>query len=210
VPDEGQKGSPAVTDRPCSTKLPHARCSLPVLAAMALLVSACATTSASTTAAAAPAAVPTASPEAPSFMFVQSAEALKVDPAKGTFRMINVNQQTVYFSDRPYRIAGHITMSDYLKEWTAALGPDNLGAVPPNATLSAYEAGQAENSIVIVKISQPVVDGKDLVYAYKLIDGKMPAAGGATALFIDKVGVGGGVGAGFHGVGVGGRGPGVR
>ena len=38
----------------------------------------------------------------------------------------------------------------------------------------------------------------------------MPASGGASALFIDKIGVGGGVGVGFHGVGVGVRGPGVR
>ncbi len=38
----------------------------------------------------------------------------------------------------------------------------------------------------------------------------MSAAGGAAALFIDWIGVGGGVGPGFHGVGVGRRGVGVR
>jgi hypothetical protein len=43
-----------------------------------------------------------------------------------------------------------------------------------------------------------------------LIEGKVPAAGGATSLFIDWIGVGGGVGPGFHGVGVGARGVGVR
>ena len=196
--------------RSCSTRFSHSSRLAFLVATMGLGFTACATTSASAPAAPVTTASAAPSQESPSFMFVQSADGLKVDPAKGTFRLVNVNQQTLYFSDRPYRLAGHITMSDYLKEWTTALGPDNLGAVPPNATLSAYEAGQAENTIVIVKISQPVVDGRDLVYAYKLIDGKMPAAGGATALFIDKVGVGGGVGAGFHGVGVGGRGPGVR
>lgn len=55
-----------------------------------------------------------------------------------------------------------------------------------------------------------MVDGKDLVYNYKLIEGTMPKAGGATALFIDWVGAGGGVGAGFHGAGAGARGVGVR
>ena len=54
------------------------------------------------------------------------------------------------------------------------------------------------------------MDGKDLVYQYKLIDGAMPKAGGATALFIDWIGVGGGVGPGFHGVGAGARGVGLR
>jgi hypothetical protein len=38
----------------------------------------------------------------------------------------------------------------------------------------------------------------------------MPGEGGATALFIDWIGVGGGVGPGFHGVGVGRRGVGIR
>lgn len=38
----------------------------------------------------------------------------------------------------------------------------------------------------------------------------MPRGGGATALFIDWIGVGGGVGPGFHGVGVGYRGVGWR
>jgi len=38
----------------------------------------------------------------------------------------------------------------------------------------------------------------------------MPAKGGATSLFIDWIGVGGGVGFGCHGVGGGYRGPGWR
>jgi hypothetical protein len=49
-----------------------------------------------------------------------------------------------------------------------------------------------------------------MVYNYKLIKGKLPAGGGQSALFIDWIGAGGGVGAGFHGVGVGARGAGVR
>jgi hypothetical protein len=53
------------------------------------------------------------------------------------------------------------------------------------------------------------VDGSDIVYTYKLLDGKVPQKGGATSLFIDAIGIGGGVGLGFHGVGVGLRGPGV-
>ena len=61
----------------------------------------------------------------------------------------------------------------------------------------------------MVEISDPTIDGHDIVYAYKLIDGKLPAGGEATSLFIDWIGVGGGVGFGYHGVGVGARGVGV-
>ena len=67
-----------------------------------------------------------------------------------------------------------------------------------------------DNTIVVVTLTNPVVDGADLVYNYKVLNGKMPANGGPTALFIDWIGVGGGVGPGFHGVGVGRRGVGWR
>jgi hypothetical protein len=142
----------------------------------------------------------------PMLMFVQIAEDLKADPAAKTFRLVNVSQQTVYFADRPVRIAGHIKMADYLKEWTSKAGKDNFAKDPPNATLSVYEPGQANNKIAVVTISNPKVEGADLVYNYKLIDGTVPVSGGATSLFIDWIGVGGGVGVGFHGVGVGFRG----
>ena len=141
-------------------------------------------------------------------MFVQTSESLKADDK--TLRLVNVGQQTLYFSDRPARVAGNLTMPAYLDEWTARAGPDNFAKNPPNATLSVYQPGTHQNALTVVTISDPVVEGRDLVYRYKLVEGKMPNTGGATALFIDWIGVGGGVGPGFHGVGVGARGVGVR
>ena len=143
------------------------------------------------------------------FMFVQTSDDMKVDDTAHTLRLVNVGQQTVYFSDRPVRLAGHLQMSDYLKEWAKAEGNDNFTKDPPNATLSVFEPGQPDNTIAVVEISHPKVDGSDIIYTYKLLDGKMPQKGGATSLFIDAIGIGGGVGVGFHGVGVGLRGPGV-
>lgn len=141
-------------------------------------------------------------------MFVQTAEDFKAD-AK-TLRLVNVGQQTLYFSDRPVRVAGHLTMPAYMDEWKAQEGPDNFSNDPPNATLSVYESGGRENKMAVVEISHPVIEGKDLVYNYRVIEGTMPKGGGATALFIDWIGVGGGVGPGFHGVGAGARGVGLR
>ncbi len=156
-------------------------------------------------------AVTTASAEdtKPMFMFVQLADGLKTDSADQTIRLVNVSQQTIYFSDRPVRLAGHLKMGDYLKEWAKAEGDDNFTKDPPNATLSVYEPGQRDNTLAVVEISHPKIEGADLVYTYKLLDGKMPANGGTATLFIDAIGIGGGVGVGFHGVGVGLRGPGV-
>ena len=141
------------------------------------------------------------------FMFVHTADDIKVDPSASTLRLVNVNQQAVYFSHRPKRIAGHMRLADYLKEWTE--GADNFGDDPPNATLSVYESETNENTLAVIELTKPIIEGGDLLNTYKLLDGAVPAKGGATTLFIDAIGIGGGVGLGYHGVGVGLRGPGV-
>jgi hypothetical protein len=148
--------------------------------------------------------------KSPQLMFVQVGEDVKVDDTAKTLRLVRIDQQTLYFSDRPVRIAGHLKMAEYLEEWTKQAGKNNFGANPPNAVLSVYEPGQPDSTLAVVEITHPKVEGADLLYDYKLIKGKLPAAGGQTALFIDWIGVGGGVGVGYHGVGVGARGIGVR
>jgi len=141
-------------------------------------------------------------------MFVQTADSFKADDT--TLRLVHVSQQTLYVSDQPVWVAGHLTMPAYLDEWKAGAGPDNFANDPPNATLSVYEPEQHANTLTVVTISHPVLEGQDLVYRYKLIEGAMPKAGGPTALFIDWIGAGGGVGYGFHGAGAGVRGVGWR
>ena len=109
------------------------------------------------------------SSEGPQFMFVQTAEDIMIDPEAMTLRLVNVNQQTLYFSDRPQRIAGHLKLNEYLEEWTMKAGKDNLASDPPNATLSVYEPGNPDNSVVVVEINNPVVEGADIIYNYKLL-----------------------------------------
>ena len=77
-------------------------------------------------------------------MFVQSAEDLKVDAAKNTFRLVKVNQQTLYFSDRPERIAGHMKMDQYLAEWAKAEGPDNFSSRPAKRHSVGVRAGEGQ------------------------------------------------------------------
>ena len=75
-------------------------------------------------------------------LFVQTSEGLEIDAEAGTFRLVEVSPHTLYFSDRPNRLAGHITMDDYLKEWTDA--PDDFDDDPPNATLSVTSWAERE------------------------------------------------------------------
>jgi hypothetical protein len=102
-------------------------------------------------------------------------------------------------------------MKDYLQAWSH--GKDSFAKDNPNATLSVYEPGRSDNTLVVLEISNPVVDGRDIVYSYKLLNGTMPMSGGASTLFIDWVAARPGVGAGGvgrPGVGLGGvGGPGI-
>ena len=91
--------------------------------------------------------LPLARAEQVQLMFVQTADDLKADGK--TLRLVNVGQQTLYFSDRPVRLAGHMPMAAYIDEWKPSAGPDNFGANPPNATLSVYEPGQHENTLAV-------------------------------------------------------------
>ena len=56
-------------------------------------------------------------------MFVQTAEDLKVDADKKTLRLVKVNQQTLYFSDRPVRIAGSPNHSVSMGRMTLSNSP---------------------------------------------------------------------------------------
>jgi hypothetical protein len=151
-----------------------------------------------------------AAKQKPMLMFVQIAEDVKVDAAAKVIRLVGVGRQTLYFADRPVRMAGHMRMADFLAEWTSKGGADNFAKDPPNAALSVYEPGQADNTLAVIEIRHPRAEGRDLLYDFTVISGKLPASGGETSLFIDWIGVGGGVGPGFHGVGVGYRGAGWR
>jgi hypothetical protein len=67
---------------------------------------------------------------------------------------------------------------------TVSAGPegrDSFGTDPPNATLSVDEPGRAEQTLVAITIMKPVVDGADLLYTYKIVEGTMLANGGATS-----------------------------
>ena len=144
-------------------------------------------------------------------MFVQVGEDLKVDDAAKTLRLVKVGQQTLYFSDRPVRIAGHLKMSEYLQEWTSKAGKDNFGADPPNAVALRLRAGPARQHARGRR--DHATRGSTAPISSTTTRSSRASSrfgGGQTALFIDWIGAGGGVGAGFHGVGVGGRGVGVR
>ncbi len=117
-------------------------------------------------------------------LFVQSARNVVFDG--GTLTLKNVSPSTLFFSDRPERIAGHYTNEEYLKIWTE--GRDSFLKDPPNAVVSVFDGPGKDPKEVVVTISKPRLSGNDLSYDFKLIRGT-PPAGGATAVFIDIIGL---------------------
>jgi len=119
-------------------------------------------------------------------LFVQNAKAVVFD--KGTLTLKGVSPMTLFFSDRPVRIAGHFnTKDEFMPLWDE--GKDSFLKDPPNATVSIYEKGKEQLVDVVVKLSKPRLKGEDLTYDIKVIEGKVPKRGGECSVFIDIIGL---------------------
>ena len=116
------------------------------------------------------------------YLFVQSAQSLKVDGGKIILK--NVDETAIYFSDRPERIAGHMTIEKFVDIWT--VGDESFKVTNPNAALSFLN--HETDDIVIVVLSNPVLKRGNLTYDIEVLDGVLPSKGGACSLFIDVIG----------------------
>ena len=64
-----------------------------------------------------------------------------------------------------------------MDEWQWSEGANDFASDPPNATLSVYEQGNPINTLTVVEISQPILEGNDL-NLYLLPDRGHDARGG--------------------------------
>lgn len=147
---------------------------------------------AASVAAAALFAVPTAlamqAPTMAELLFVQNAASVEIGVGGRTLTLKGVSPTTLFFSDRPVRIAGHYRTEEYLQFWKN--GPDSFLKDPPNATLSVFQKGKDELQDMVVTLRNPRVNGNDLSYDISVISGTLPTAGsGPVSLFIDIIGL---------------------
>ena len=120
-------------------------------------------------------------------LFVQNAQGVDVAADGRTLTLKGLSPTTLFFSDRPVRIAGHYLTGEYLQFWKA--GPDSFLKDPPNATLSVFEKGKDELSDVVVTLRNPRLSGNDLSYDIAVISGTLPKTSGPASLFIDIIGL---------------------
>ena len=125
----------------------------------------------------------TVSAEAPKtdevqLLFVQSASSGAYD---GKTLTLNGVPSTLYFSDRPKRIVGHLNTGSFVEQWSKS--KDSFEADPPNAVLSILDKDGASDAVV--ELSSPRFEGDQLSYQVKLLEGTPPKTFATAALFID-------------------------
>ena len=119
------------------------------------------------------------------FLFVQTASAMTFDKAASKLTLQGVGGTTLFFSDRPERVAGNMKTTAFIPFW--GKGKDSFLSDPPNADLSILEGNELKQ--VVVVLEEPVLNGNDLSYTVKIISGDMPEKGSDVSVFIDVIGM---------------------
>jgi hypothetical protein len=117
-------------------------------------------------------------------MFVQTARGASSDGT--TLTLEDITPSTLYFSDRPQRVVGHMATTDFVDLW--AEGDNSFEADPPNAVLSFLDPGDEAPEDAVVVIRDPRLEDGRLSYSIETLDGAVPAQAGPVTLFIDPFG----------------------
>lgn len=114
-------------------------------------------------------------------LFVQNALNGSYDGQRITLNGVGT---TIFFSDRPERVAGKVLTAEFISHWDK--GSDNFQSNPPNATLSILTDKGV--SSVVVELTEPKLEKNTLSYKVRVLQGKMPSSFEEASLFIDILG----------------------
>lgn len=117
-------------------------------------------------------------------MFVQTAQSVTSDGE--TIALHGIAASTLYFSDRPQRVVGHLTTPDFVDLWDE--GENSFEKDPPNAVLSFLEPGEDALTDAVVIIRKPRLTDGTLSYSVEVLEGVLPDESGPVTLFIDPFG----------------------
>ena len=116
-------------------------------------------------------------------LFVQESQGVTIEGE--TMTMTRVKPHVLFFTDRPERLAGYLTIDEFLS--AVSEGPDSFAKDPPNATLASLE-GDEFVDVVLELTQRPRYEDDNLVFKIEVIQGEIPLTGGPSALFIDTIG----------------------
>ena len=124
-----------------------------------------------------------AEPHEIEYLFAHTATGITIEDG-ARIRLEGISPTTLFFSDRPDRVTGHVLTSDFVAQWGD--GDDSFAADPPNAVLSIFEDAQVND--VVVVLSEPTLSDGTLSYAVEVTDGDLVPSTGPVSLFIDRLG----------------------
>ncbi len=99
------------------------------------------------------------------YLFVISGTSGSLD---GDTLTLNGVPNVIYFSDRPARKVGHISVSEFIEMWDK--GVDSFKADPPNATLSVLKKDGAKN--VVVELMSVEQKSGSVVFKVAVLEGE--------------------------------------
>ena len=118
------------------------------------------------------------------WLFVQNAHSVTLKD--GVLTLEGISPTTLFFSDRPEKIAAHGLTSEFMTFWSSGGGSDNFKKSPPNATLSIVTEDYAVD--IVLTLTNPMLDGDTLRYDAAVIEGRDNVEGGPCSLFVDIIG----------------------
>lgn len=124
--------------------------------------------------------VQTPPPDLPRYLFVQQAQTASVTGDRLT--LSGLTPSTYYFTDHPYRLAGHLRHIDFAALWQEDT-PDSFRNDPPNAALTT--PGQVDDEPIIMEILSADYDGTVMQFQFSMVSGKLPQNARDVAVFID-------------------------
>jgi len=99
----------------------------------------------------------------------------------GNTLTLNGVPNVIYFSDRPARKAGHMSLSEFIEMWDKE--SDSFKADPPNATLSVLTKDGDINAVVELKSVEQ--KSGSVVFKVAVLEGTIPGHFKAASIFID-------------------------
>jgi len=124
--------------------------------------------------------------EVPNGAKSRTARRKQVTLTNGKLTLIGVAPTTVFFSDRPRRIAGHVATTEMIPLWSE--GQNSFLKDPPNATVSSFTTDSGVVNAVVV-LRNPVLRGDQMTYDVTVTQGRVPAVNDGVSLFIDIIGM---------------------
>ena len=114
----------------------------------------------------------------PEYLFTMSAKSGSFDQEKLTLGDVPL---VVYFTDRPYRKSGHMSLEDFAKMWEQDV--ETYNQVPPNAELAIYDQDGDTHAVLI--IDTPEITGSVISFMVTVLEGEIPETFDHATLFID-------------------------